>query len=200
MTTWFQCRIQYVKILDNDKIKTVTENYLIDAVSFTDAEARLYRSLGSTIPEFFITSVSKTAFKEIFNYDDCENWFKCKVAYVDADEGSGKEKRITSMMLVSASNPKQAYERIEEQLSSWIIPYEITDINTSNIIEVIPYVSEEEDLIKSGQLRSVDKAPDSANSFASIEEEMAADEGEVIEEEEEDYGDFSDEEEEPSAQ
>ncbi len=170
MATWFQCKIQYAKFLENEKVKMVSEIYLVDAVSFTDAEARLYRSLGSTIPDFLIQSVSKTGFKEIFNYEDCETWYKCKVAYHDVDESSGKEKRFTSLMLVSAQNCRQAIERIDEQLKSWIIRYDITDVNLSPIIEVIPYVSEEEEMINSGRLKRV-QAPEIDDTFA-VEEEI----------------------------
>ncbi|WP_448518071.1 DUF4494 domain-containing protein [Rhodoflexus sp.] len=171
MATWFQCKIQYAKFLENDKVKMVSETYLVDAVSFTDAEARLYRSLGSTIPDFLIQSVSKTGFKEIFNYEDCETWYKCKVAYYDMDESNGKEKRFTSLMLVSAQNCRQAIERIDEQLQSWIIPYDITDVNLSPIIEVIPYVSEEEEAINAGRLKRV-QAPEIDDTFAEEEEEI----------------------------
>jgi hypothetical protein len=179
MATWFQCKIQYAKFLENDKVKMVSETYLVDAVSFTDAEARLYRSLGSTVPDFLIQSVSKTGFKEIFNYEDCETWYKCKVAYHDIDESNGKEKRFTSLMLVSAQNCRQAIERIDEQLKSWIIPYDITDVNLSPIIEVIPYVSEEEEMINSGRLNRV-QAPEIDDTFA--EEEEIVEEFEIEEE------------------
>lgn len=171
MATWFQCKIQYPKFLENDKMKMVSETYLVDAVSFTDAEARLYRSLGSSIPDFLIQSVSKTGFKEIFNYDDCETWYKCKIAYHDLDESSGKEKRFTSLMLVSAQNCRQAIERIDEQLKSWVIPYEITDVNLSPIVEVIPYISEEEEMIASGRLKRV-QAPEIDDTFEPESEEI----------------------------
>ena len=146
MTTWFACTIQYIKILENDKAKNISEQYLVDAVSFTDAEARIYRSLSSIITDFSITRVSKTGFAEVFNYEDSEKWFKCKVSYVDVDPFNGKEKRISKLMLVAAENPKDAYDRIQSQLSTMIVPYEITDINLSPIIEVIPYVAGEEEL------------------------------------------------------
>jgi hypothetical protein len=171
MATWFQCKIQYAKFLENNKIKMVSETYLVDAVSFTDAEARLYRSLGSAIPDFLIQSVSKTGFKEIFNYEDSETWYKCKVAYYDIDESNGKEKRFTSLMLVSAQNCRQAIERIDEQLKSWIVPYDITDVNLSPIIEVIPYISEEEEMINSGRLKRA-QVPEIDDTFTDQEEEI----------------------------
>lgn len=158
-------------------MKIVAETYLVDAVSFTDAEARLYRSLSTAIPDFLILSVTKTAFKEIFNYEDCETWYKCKVVYQDVDQSSGKEKRFSSLMLVAAQNCRQAIERIEEQLSTWVVPYEITDVNLTSIVEVIPYISEEEEMIMSGRLKSVQK-PSSSQTTLSEESTLQAPVGE----------------------
>ncbi len=145
MTTWYLGKIQYAKQLDNGKIKVVTEAHLVDAVSFSDAEARLYRCLGETIKEFNILTISKTSYGEIFNYEDCEIWYKCKVSYLNVDEDSGKERRISTVMLVSATDPKLAYERIQESLKSWIVPYEITDVNLTTLMEVFPYFPNEDE-------------------------------------------------------
>ncbi|MCU0390223.1 MAG: DUF4494 domain-containing protein [Thermoflexibacter sp.] len=186
MTTWFICTIQYIKILENDKAKNVSEQYLVDSVSFTDAETRLYRSLSSAIKDFIISRVSKTNYVDVFNYEDCETWYKCKISYLDVDEHSGKEKRISKFMLIAAPNPREAYDRLQAQLSSWIIPFEITDINLSPIVEVIPYVSGEE-LIENTNLRPVKQISgateadyEKAELEAEIEEEFV--EEEIVEE------------------
>ncbi len=146
MATWYLCKIQYMKQLEDGKMKIVSEDYLIDAVSFTDAEARIYKLVSSTINEFNIVGVRKTNFRDVFNYDDTEKWFKCKMSYVAVDESGGKEKRINSYMLVSADNPKQAYERLEEQMAAMIVPYDITDVNATTIVEVFPYVAAEDEV------------------------------------------------------
>jgi hypothetical protein len=182
MTTWFICTIQYIKILENDKAKNVSEQYLVDAVSFTDAETRVYRSLSSSIKDFIISRVSKTNFVDVFNYEDCETWYKCKISY----ENSGKEKRISKYMLIAAPNPREAYDRLQVQLSTWIIPYDITDINVSPILEVIPYVSGEE-VLESGNLTPIKQiagATESDYEKAELEEDDEADiEEEILEEE-----------------
>ncbi len=145
MTTWYLGKIQYAKQLENGKIKVVTEAHLVDAVSFSDAEARLYRCLGESIKEFNILTIGKTNYGDIFNYEDCEIWYKCKVSYLNVDEDSGKERRISTIMLVSATDPKLAYERIQESLKSWIVPYEITDVNLTTLMEVFPYFPNEDE-------------------------------------------------------
>lgn len=146
MAIWYSCKIQYLKQFDDGKMKIVSEEYLIDAVSFTDAEARIYKCISDTISDFNIASVRKTNIKDVFNFDDCEVWYRCKMSYLSIDESNGKEKRTNSYMLVSADTPKQAYERLQESLASMIVPYDITDVNLTTIIDVFPYVSEEDKL------------------------------------------------------
>jgi hypothetical protein len=145
MKIWFQCKIKYQKEEENGKMKNVSETYLVDAVSYTEAEARIYQELGSIIRgEFEVTAITKSRFVDIFHYDDNDVWYKCKVTYVVADENSGKEKKITNMMLVTAANVKEAYERIHESLSTMLVPFEVPDISTSPIVEIFPYVSDED--------------------------------------------------------
>lgn len=143
MPTWFQCKIRYQKELENGSLKTINEAYLVDALSFTEAEARLHQELSSIIREFELINVTRMRLADLFHYDDAETWFKCKVVYVSVDERSGKEKKVNNTMLVSAANVKQAYERIEESLKTMLIPFDITDINTSNILEIFPYLKED---------------------------------------------------------
>jgi hypothetical protein len=175
MATWFSCKIKYQKQEENGKVIKISEQYLVDAMSFTEAEARLYFELGSTVPEFLLTSVSKMNLQDLFHYDDSETWFKCKVVYVSTDEKSGKEKKIANIMLVSAQNVKQAYERIEESLSTMLVPFEITDVNQTAILEIFPYIAEDDKAAQrknavaasypnvdpeTGELLLVDKSPE----------------------------------------
>jgi hypothetical protein len=143
MAIWFLCKIRYRKQAENGKQLTINESYLIDSVSFTDAEARMYQELSSIIKDFTLVGVSPLRVTDVFHYEDAETWFKCKVNYISVDEKSGKEKKVQNMMLVSAANVKQAYERIEESLSTMLIPFEISDINVTNIMEIFPYASDE---------------------------------------------------------
>jgi hypothetical protein len=144
MAIWFSCKIKYQKQEESGKVTNMSEQFLVDAMSFTEAEARLYFELGSTIREFTLTNISKMTLHDLFHYEDSEIWFKCKVVYVSVDEKSGKEKKVTNTMLVSANNAKQAYDRVEESLSTMLVPFEITDVNQTAIVEIFPYIEEEE--------------------------------------------------------
>ncbi|MFA8433602.1 MAG: DUF4494 domain-containing protein [Marinifilaceae bacterium] len=142
---WFECKAKYVKIDESGKEKKVSEPYLVDAVSFTEAEARIHKELETMIQgEFTVTNISKSNITEIFPYDDADRWFKVKVSFINVDEESGKEKKANNYMLVGACNVKQAYERIEESLSSWLVPFEMPSIAESPLMDVFPYFKDEE--------------------------------------------------------
>jgi hypothetical protein len=87
MKTWFTCKIKYQQEQENGKIAKISESYLIDAVSYTEAEARIYQELGSIIRgEFQVTAITQSRIVDIFHYDDNDVWYQCKVTYMVADE------------------------------------------------------------------------------------------------------------------
>ena len=94
MNNWFTVKVKYTKQLDNGAIKRVTEPYLLAAMTFTDAEARIYEELGSQIRgEFNVTGIVRTELNDIFAYDDADTWYKCKVKYEDFDADTEKSKK-----------------------------------------------------------------------------------------------------------
>ena len=97
MNTWFICKVKYQKTDEDGRQTMVTEPYLIDAVSFTEAEARAFEKLGEELPgEFKVTNVSKSNITEIVPNEMAYDWYKCKVSFVMLDEDSGKEKKVNN--------------------------------------------------------------------------------------------------------
>lgn len=140
MNSWYTIKVKYTKQLEDGRLKRVTEPYLVDAVSFTDAEARIYEEIGTAVKgEFLITGISKTEFADIFYYEDSEDWYKCKLTYVNLDADSGKEKKVSQNFLVTAKNVKDAYDRIGESMKDMLVTYEIPSIALSPIVEIFPY-------------------------------------------------------------
>jgi hypothetical protein len=143
MKTWFICTIKYHKEDELGNVRKITEPYLFDAISFTEAEARIYEELQGIIPtEFQVLDIKRSNFADIFHYEDADVWYKCKVSYISIDEIAGKEKKVSNFMLVSAHNIKQAYERIEESLANMLVPYTIHSITESNYLDVFVYDGE----------------------------------------------------------
>lgn len=144
MPIWFLCKIRYQQEAENGKLNTINEQYLLDAVSFTDAEARLHQQIGSVIKEFSISSVSRMRLTDILHFDDSPTWYRGKANLLMTDEKTGKEKKIANVILVSAPSVKAACERLEENLSSLMDPFEITDVGLTKILEVFPYFEDDE--------------------------------------------------------
>lgn len=140
MQTWFECKAKYVKVTESGKEQTVTENFLLDAVSFTDAETRMIRQLEQMVKgEFSVTDIKKSRIGEVFPYDTGEWWFKATINLVTVDEEAGKEKKMRTYYLIMADDIKQALERLEESLSYLVIPYVVSALAVSTIVDVFPY-------------------------------------------------------------
>jgi hypothetical protein len=156
MPNWFLGKIRYQQPIDDSnvgtrnqefiKAQTVTEAYLVDAVSYTEAEARLYQEIAANTPEFEITNISRMLLADVFfnEEDGGETWYKVKANYLLEDDKTGKQKKAPVAMLINAQNPKQAYERIEYSLKTSLDPFEITDVNTTKILDVFPFVGDEQ--------------------------------------------------------
>jgi hypothetical protein len=139
MTNWFQCKVKYLEEADNGLIRTISASYLVDAMTFTEAEARLTEELAEVLKEFTLMSASRSNIKEVVFYGDTAKWFKCKVTYTTMDEDGEKEKKVTTYVLVNADNIKDTWDRLEDHLSTMQVPYQVPSISESPIEEVLEY-------------------------------------------------------------
>lgn len=141
---WFTVKVRYTKQLENGTFKRVTEPYLVNAFSFTDAEARIYQELGEIIRgEFDVTSIAKTEVHDIFSYDDSLKWWKCRITYVASEHNSEKAKKVSQLFFVTAETAKEAYERILESLSSLMVEFEVPEVKSLPLVDVFPALGEE---------------------------------------------------------
>ncbi len=139
MNNWFTVKVKYTKELENGTFKRVSEPYLVAAMTFTDAEARIYEELGSIIRgEFIVTGISRTELHDIFAYDDADVWYKAKITYDSASADDEKAKKVAQNFLVSAHSVKDAYDRIRESLSTLLVDFQIPMIAVSPIVEIFP--------------------------------------------------------------
>ncbi|SNS62410.1 protein of unknown function [Belliella buryatensis] len=148
MRVWFLCKVKYAKENEEGLLKNVSEQYLVDAVSFTEAEARIYDMLGSVIRgDFQVTNISKSNIVDVFFFEDIDVWHKCKITYIITDADSGKEKKVTQFMLVTAHDVKEAYDRIYESLDNMLVSFRVPEITESPIVEVFPFEKDDEELL-----------------------------------------------------
>lgn len=144
MNIWFSCKAKYGIEEEDGGLKQVTNAYLVDAVSYTEAEMKIYKIMEEQISrEFSITAITKTNVTEVINYEDADNWYKCKVTYSTVDGDNGKEIKVTSYYLVCAEGIRQAIERVEDNLSSMLVPFEIPSVSRTNIVDVFPHFEDE---------------------------------------------------------
>ncbi|MCC5943646.1 MAG: DUF4494 domain-containing protein [Bernardetiaceae bacterium] len=144
MNFWFLCKITYNKELEDGSIKRMRDTYLADAVTFTDAEARMHEEIGQIRDDFEVANVSRVNFADVFTYPNLDTYYKCKIRYTLLDENSGKEKHKNSLILVAAQDVKDAHERLTDELKSMLVPYEITEIVKTPILEIFKYKSPDE--------------------------------------------------------
>lgn len=145
MRTWYLAKVKYAKENEEGLLKSISEQYLIDAVSVTEAEAIIYERLASQIRgDFQVTGITKSNIVDVFEYEDSDLWHKCKITYLLADGESGKEKRVTQYMILTADDVQEAWRRIHESLSNMLVSFRVPEIVESPIIEVFPYHKEEE--------------------------------------------------------
>ncbi len=161
MNSWFTVKVKYTRQLENGTFKRVSEPYLLAAMSFTDAEARIYEELGSRIRgEFNVVGISRTELHDIFVYDDADVWYKCKITYDKVDEDGEKSKKITQQFLVSAHSVKDAFDRIQESMAAYMVDFEIPSITVSPIVEIFPFNDESEAATESRILPKVEEIED----------------------------------------
>ena len=140
--TWFECKIRYEKMTEDGLPKKVSEVYVVDALSFSEAEERIIEEMSSYISgEIEIVDVKIAPYREIFFADDnlADQWFKAKLSFITIDERSNKEKRTSMMYLVNAGNISSAINNIDKVMSGTMIDYVTTSISATKIMDVFEY-------------------------------------------------------------
>lgn len=147
MHTWFECRIRYEKVMENGMQKKVTEPYLVDALSFTEAEARIIEEMTPFISgEFVVFDIKRVNYSELFTSNDEQDdrWFKCKLVFITLDEKSGAEKRTSTYVLVQASDLDRAKQNLDERMKGMMADYQVPSVVETAIMDVYPYTSSDD--------------------------------------------------------
>ncbi|MFT4070748.1 MAG: DUF4494 domain-containing protein [Dysgonamonadaceae bacterium] len=140
MNNWFECKVSYDKQLENGLIKKTTEPYLVDALSFTEAEARIIEEIKPYISgEFSIADIKRAKLSEIFFNENGDRFYKVKVQYITLDEKSGTEKKTATNMLAQASNFEDALEVVLKGMAGTLADYNIASIAETTLMDVFPY-------------------------------------------------------------
>ena len=141
MHKWFECTIKYEKQLEEGKIAKTTERYLVDALTFTEAEARIIKEMKPFISgEFEVANINPQKYSELFWNEKADKWFKTKVNFIVLDEEKGVEKKVANYMLVQANDLKESRELLVEGMKGSQADWEIASISETKIIDVYKYI------------------------------------------------------------
>lgn len=146
---WFICIVKYEKVQEDGTQKKVTEQYVVDALSFSEAEQRITKQMASYISgEFEIANINPAPFGEIFFTDadvDADKWYKAKLQFITIDEKTEKEKRSNVTYLVQAGSLEGARKNIDEVMGTTMIDYVTVGVNETPIMDVFEYKKESTD-------------------------------------------------------
>jgi hypothetical protein len=146
---WYECKVKYRKFDEataTQKIKT--EPFLVDAISYTEAESRITQEMAAYLSEseeIKITNIKVANYAEIHPVENADRWFKSRVSLIAFDEESGKERKTNMYLLVQANDVKEAYENTVSAMADTMGEYSIPAVSESPIADVFPYFTGEEE-------------------------------------------------------
>jgi len=137
---WFECKVSYEKMMENGIQKKVTESYLVDALSFTEAEARIIEEMKPLISgEFIVADIKRARIAELFFNENGDRYYKFKVFFITLDEMSGAEKKTAAQMLAQALDIKDAFVVLENGMKGTLADYVIASVSETQIMDVFPF-------------------------------------------------------------
>ena len=143
-TNWFECTVRYDRQMEDGMTKKVPELYVVDAMSFGEAEEAVTKEMASYVSgDFEVKNINPAPYHEIFfsENDNDDRWYKAKLSFITIDEKTEKEKRTTVTYLVQASTFNGAVKNIEEVMSGTMIDYVIANIQETKIMDVFEHGS-----------------------------------------------------------
>ena len=139
---WFECKVRYEKTEDDGMPRKVTETYVVDALSFSEAESRILEEMGKYVSgELEVCDLKIAQYKEIFFADNdlADKWYKAKLAFITIDEKTDKEKKTSVFYLVNAGNINSALKNVDELMGSTMIDYQTCNLTETHIMDVFEY-------------------------------------------------------------
>lgn len=147
MNYWFECKVSYERQADSMGMKKVSESYLVDALSFTEAEERIIKEIRPfvSVGELEVVNIRRARIAELFLNDEAEDdrYFRAKVNFITVDEKSGSEKKTSATMIVKSDSLPNAVTELKAQLDSQMASYEIASVTDTQILDVFQYEAPE---------------------------------------------------------
>ena len=137
---WYQVKVKYDKMQDNGCMKQVTDVYVVDALSFTEAEARIAEHVQPYISgEFQVTDIKRANYSEVWEEQAAFYWFEAQLEFITINEATGAEKRTKQRMLVQADNLQGAMNAVGKNMRGTMTDFDEVCIKATPIVEVVKY-------------------------------------------------------------
>ena len=144
---WFECKVKYDKTMEDGLIKSTNETYLVDAISFTEAEKRFIEEIEPfMVGEFVVTDIKRARLSEVMESEDLtdDKWFKARVAYITIDEKKGTEKRAVQSILVQAKDFRTSLKNLDKGMHGTLGDWAIVSITETKIMDIFKSQPNEE--------------------------------------------------------
>ena len=142
MNEWYESKIRYEKTMENGLVKKVNEPYLVDALSFTEAEKRILEEIAPFMTgDYQVADIKRANYAELFETvsDSADKWFRIKLVFITLDEKSGKERKTSQNVLVQAADLRGSIDRLDEGMKGSMMDYTIASVTETAIVDVFRY-------------------------------------------------------------
>ena len=149
MNSWFECKIKVEDpTLDKEAKSRIEGAYLVDALNFTEAEARIIKEITPFCNGMLkVKDIKRARYQEMFTSDaeSADKWYSVKCAFIIPDEEKQTEKKVMVSILVQAADLREAISRLDEGMKGSMQDYDITTVTETKLIDVFPYATPDAD-------------------------------------------------------
>lgn len=138
----YECGVRFEKTMENGLTRKVTELYLVDALSFAEAEGRITKEMEPFMSgDFDVVTIKRTNISEIVENasDAADKWFKAKLMFITFDEKTGKEKKQAVHFIVRATDINNAHAVVIDRLKGSMVDFEIATLDETKIMDIFRY-------------------------------------------------------------
>ena len=139
---WFECSVGIDQRQEDGTTKSVTQKYLVDALSFTEAEERIIEEMKPfTCGGIDVSAVKKVNITELFENtaDIADTWFRLKCVSIEVDEKTGEDKEKPFVVMVQSSCCYNSIQDFEEKMKESMMDYRIVEVKETKILDVYKY-------------------------------------------------------------
>ena len=139
---WFEVKLRYDKVHEDGYEKKVTESYVVEALSFGEAEKTAIESLGGYVSgEIQVVNINPMKFREVFfnEQESCDRYYKAILQFITIDEQTEREKHTQVYYLVQASSFDNCKDSIRTIMDGTMIDYQIASVSETKVIDVIEH-------------------------------------------------------------